>query len=119
MDADQKRFIRFLKRIAGRESTQTDLLLKNNESFQSRRTMSLFSSEGTTDNSPGRKPWDCKPFTTKALEGRQKHRNQGQVIKVFFDSEKFAQENKKSRISNTEKNYLLLVPKLWLGNAIS
>ena len=24
---------------------------------------------GTKDNSPGRKPWDCEPFTNKAPEG--------------------------------------------------
>ena len=27
-----------------------------------RGTISLFSPEGTTDNSPGRKPWVCEPF---------------------------------------------------------
>ena len=47
----KKRVARFLKRMAGRETTRTDLLLKNNESIQSRRAASLFSPGGTTDNS--------------------------------------------------------------------
>ena len=42
---------------------------------------------GTTENSPGRKPWDCEPFKLKAPEGRQKHRNHRQVIKLCFGSE--------------------------------
>ncbi|MCH7990256.1 MAG: FAD:protein FMN transferase [Planctomycetes bacterium] len=36
----------------------------------------ILSPEGTAENSPGRKPWDCEPFPIKAPEGRQKQPGQ-------------------------------------------